>query len=180
MLSKPHWEKTIERARESDSSVVLFLQDTTELDYSQRQDIKGIGYIGNGKGRGIMVHSSLAVIPKPDNPEILGLAGQETWMGLEPKKEKKTYRQRKKENVRTEGDKWAEMVESIGRTPLSTTGSLWVSVGDRESDVFDDIKPSQALGWHGLVRICLHRVMTTASGTKSNLKTYAHSGEHDL
>ncbi len=93
------------------------------------------------------------------------------------KKREKNLSPTKKGNVRTEGDKWAEMVESIGRTPLLTTGSLWVSVGDIESDVFDDIKPSQALGWHGLVRICLHRVMTTASGTKSNLKTYARTLE---
>ena len=67
-LSKPHWENTIENARTSLASVVLFLQDTTELDYTQPQEREDIGYIGNGKGRGIMVHSSLAVIPTPENP----------------------------------------------------------------------------------------------------------------
>ena len=65
-----------------------------------------------------------------------------------PKKKKKTCRQRKKENLRTEGDKWAEMVESIGQARSSTMAPLWVSVGDRESDVFDYIKRSQSLGWH--------------------------------
>ena len=120
------------------------LQDTTELDSTQRPDREDIGSIGNGKGRGIMVHSSLAVIPTPDNPEILGLAGQEVGRRPAPVKKKKTCRQRKKENRRTEGDKWAEMVESIGKAPSSTIAPLWVSVVAGESDVFDDIKPSQA------------------------------------
>ncbi len=47
-----------------------------------------------------MVHSSLAVIPTPDNPEILGLAGQEVWMRPAPVKKKKTCGQQKKENLR--------------------------------------------------------------------------------
>ncbi|MBC6471608.1 MAG: hypothetical protein GDA48_01195 [Hormoscilla sp. GM102CHS1] len=69
------------------------------------------------------------------------------------------------------------MVESIGQAPSSTMTPLWVSVEDRESDVFDYIKRSQSLGWHGLVRICHNRVITTAEVTKNNRKTYAHSLE---
>jgi hypothetical protein len=39
-----------------------------------------LGHIGDGKGKGIMLHNCLAVIPLPGNPHILGLAGQIPWL----------------------------------------------------------------------------------------------------
>ena len=63
-------------AQNSPANVVLFIQDTLELDYTQYGSVKGLGHIVSGKRRGIMLHSCLFVIPIPGNPQALGLVGQ--------------------------------------------------------------------------------------------------------
>jgi len=75
-LSEPHWDKTRTQAKASDAEVLLFVQDSSELDYSRQTQTKNLGHIGNSQGRGLMLHSCLAVIPTPGNAEILGLAAQ--------------------------------------------------------------------------------------------------------
>ena len=70
-------------------------------------------------------------------------------------------------------DVWAEIVEEIGPAPAPDTGVLWVSVGDRGSDVFSYLRRSQSQGWHCLMRICQDRVIETVAGDKSRLKQFA-------
>jgi Transposase DNA-binding len=79
-LIQPHTTKTKALAKSVQAEVVLFIQDTTELDYTHCKNVEGLGHIGDGKGRGIMLHNCLAVIPSQGNPEILGLAGQIPWL----------------------------------------------------------------------------------------------------
>lgn len=69
-LSQPHWEKTQKQAASSNAAVILFVQDTSELDDSRQKQTKGLGHIGDSKGRGLMLHSCLAVIPTWGNAEI--------------------------------------------------------------------------------------------------------------
>ena len=64
-LSQPHWQTTRTQARLARSSVVLFVQDTTELDYSQRKDIEGLGHIGDGKGKGMLLLPLCGGIAQP-------------------------------------------------------------------------------------------------------------------
>ena len=169
-LSQPHWQQTQAQAQANSSDVVLFIQDTTELDYSGHLKTTGLGVIGKGTTQGLMVHSCLAVIPSPEHPEILGLAGQQVWARAETPMHKGSGSQRTAE--RTEGDKWAEMVEGIGPAP-STGQRLWVSVGDRESDVFSYVRRCRQQHWQSLVRVSQNRVITTETQVQSHLKCYA-------
>src|SRR4029450_10005171 len=59
----PHWERT--RRAMGEHPVVLVLHDTTELDYSTHRALTGVGQIGNERGRGLLQHNSLAVLPGP-------------------------------------------------------------------------------------------------------------------
>ena len=166
---------------------MLFIQDTTELDYSQRHNIEGLGHIGDGNGKGMLLHSCVAVLPKPGNPAVLGLAAQSVWVREEVKRGSETRSQRahrrtEKECLRGKlppknlrADVWAETVEEIGPAPALDTGVIWVSVGDRGSDVFSYLRRSQAQGWHCLMRICQDRVIETVAGDKSRLKQFARS-----
>ena len=43
--------------------LVLAIQDTTELDFTGRWAVEGLGPIGDGRGRGLLQHSTLAVTP---------------------------------------------------------------------------------------------------------------------
>lgn len=128
-LSQPHWENTQAQAKASDASVVLFVQDTSELDYSHQTRTKNLGHIGDTHGRGLMLHSCLAVIPNPGNAAILGLAAQRVWRRTEIRKGTETRTQRA--TRRSEADVWAEVVEAIGSAPPPEQQQLWVSVGDR-------------------------------------------------
>ncbi|MEG4498628.1 hypothetical protein QUB05_15975 [Microcoleus sp. F10-C6] len=40
----------------------------------------GLGHIGDGRGQGLMLQTCLAVVPRPLNPESLGIARQLPWM----------------------------------------------------------------------------------------------------
>jgi len=165
-LSQPHWENTRRQAKGSDAEVVLFVQDTSELDYSRQSQTKDLGHIGDSHGRGLMLHSCLAVIPTPGNAEILGLAAQRVWRRTEIRKGTETRAQRA--TRRTEADVWAEVVEAIGVAPTATQ-QLWVSVGDRGSDLFSDLRRSKAMNWHCLFRACQDRVIVDAEGSKGRL-----------
>lgn len=132
--------------------MVLFVQDTSELDYTRHKKTQDLGHIGDGKGKGFLLHSCLAVIPTPDNPVVLGLAHQKLWRRFEVKDKSETRTQRA--NRRTESDVWAEIVEEIGKVPTDDTAPMRVSVGNRGSDVFSYIRRSRQLNWHCLLRIC--------------------------
>jgi hypothetical protein len=47
-LIQPHISATKHSATEKKSNVVLFIQDTTELDYTHHRQVKGLGHIGDG------------------------------------------------------------------------------------------------------------------------------------
>lgn len=168
-LSQGHWEQTRHCAAASDASVVLFVQDTSEIDYSHHKQSQDLGQIGNAQGRGLMLHSCLAVIPRPGTAEVIGLAGQRVWRRTELKTGTETRSQRAARH--RESEVWAEMVETIGRTPQPQ--QQWVSVGDRGSDVFSYLRRSRAMSWDCLFRACQDRVMVDADGVRGRLMQHA-------
>jgi Transposase DNA-binding/Transposase Tn5 dimerisation domain len=178
-LIEPHCRQTLQEARAR--PVVLFIQDGSSLNFSSHPDTEGLGYIGDGKGRGIMLHSCMAVVPalesdKAPPPEILGIAAQVYWIRKELIH---SEHQKKHERLsrRTEADVWAEIVEELGDAPSEEEVS-WVSVGDRESDIFSYVARARAMGWHCLLRVthdrAIERVEGAASGN-SYLKSYVRS-----
>src|SRR5215471_9003184 len=61
-LMQPHWQQT--RQRMEGLPLVLLLQDTTDLDFSHRGKMSGLGEIGDGNGRGVYLQTILAVSPE--------------------------------------------------------------------------------------------------------------------
>lgn len=124
-IQEPHRELTLEACR--GAGVVLCVQDTTDLDFSSRKKTDGLGSIGNGKGRGILQHSALAVCPRG---RVMGLLAC-SWHKRVERPKGETAAQRK---VRwTEADVWADTARSVGETP---EGCVLIQVGDRHADVF--------------------------------------------
>ena len=58
-IQGPHWEQT--RARCRQPGEYLLIEDTSQLDYSGHPGCEDLGPIGNGRGRGLLLHSTLAV-----------------------------------------------------------------------------------------------------------------------
>jgi hypothetical protein len=143
----PHWLQT--RAQAGTYPLVLLSADTTILDYSHHRATTGLGPIGNGKGRGYLVHSVLALLPQPR--QVLGLAHQIPFVP-KPKVTGETLRQRQARRRQT--DLWQEAVEAIGAPPA---GVRWVHVGDRESDIFRFLAACQSQRCDFLVRAAKNR-----------------------
>lgn len=154
-LMQPHFEQTRAKLRQ-DGEVKLLIQDLTEVDYTRYQQIEGLGPIGDGRGRGYLLSTVLAVRPQPR--QVLGIAYQEPFLRVPaPEGETRTQRaQRPKES-----DFWMRGVAAVGRCPA---GQLWVHVGDRGSDIYDYMATCRAHNCHFLLRAYQNRKMTTPEG----------------
>jgi hypothetical protein len=125
-LIHTHREHTLALAGQE--RLVLFVQDTTHVDHSRHRKTTGLGPIGDGRAQGYLLHSVLALVPRPRR--VLGLAAQEPFVRLLcPAGESRTERARRER----ESDVWARAVQAVGSPPA---GVQWVHVGDRGSDIF--------------------------------------------
>jgi hypothetical protein len=128
--------------------VVLMVEDTTELDYSGHPCKGGLGPVGNERGRGLLLHSTLAVAP--EGRDVLGLAHAQVVARQEIAKPNQHRRHTQ------EGQVWEASAKAVGSPP---EGALWVHVSDRESDIFDYMATCVDLGKHFLVRAYQNRVL---------------------
>jgi Transposase DNA-binding len=127
---EPHQLRTLERM-EALAGPVLILHDTTELDFSGRRTPRGgLGPIGNGGGRGLLCHNSLAL--DPASRALLGLVSQQLVTRV-PTPRGQTRRQQRQRPTR-ESRLWQRGLDEIGPTPA---GRLWLHVADRGADSFE-------------------------------------------
>lgn len=130
-LSEPHWQNTREESGRV-GSVVLMVQDFTDLNYVGHPSTEGLGEISKRVMGGLWVHTTLAVLPR--SKQIIGLAYQQVWSRparQSPEKEKKAHR-RKRTN--RQSLRWVQAVTAIGKPPELVK---WVHVADCESDAFE-------------------------------------------
>jgi len=146
-LSEPHWERTLRRAQ--DPQVVLFIQDTTQLDFTHLSSMEGLGQIGDGNGRGLLLHSTSAVVPG-ETPQLLGLAHQQ--VVLRRPKDKP----RPAGEPSAEGQVWARAAAAVGTPPV---GTRWVHVGDRGSDNFRFMYTCRTNATDFLIRVRHNRLL---------------------
>jgi hypothetical protein len=114
--------------------LVLAVQDTSELDFTGRV-VEGLGPIGNGNGRGLLQHSTLAVDPRGG---LLGVFHQ-LWRLRVPAPEGETRAQRLQRP--RESDLWPDSVCAVGS--LGTATRI-VHVTDRGGDGFGTMTACQA------------------------------------
>ena len=132
-LQRPRWAATRERAGKE--RVVLLVQDVTELDYTvYAETMVALGSIGDGRGHGLLMRGTLAIIPWPRR--VLGIALQQVFKRVSDLDKKKRRQRPKKER---ESRVWGEAVRDIGPPP---EGSRWVVVADRGADNTDFFSPA--------------------------------------
>jgi hypothetical protein len=174
-LLEPHWQQTRTAARPH--PVVLLVQDTTELDYSPHYTTMGLGPIGNGRGRGLLLQTVLAVVPQPR--QVLGLAHQEPFLRQPVPRPGENASQRQKRP--RESQVWSRSVAAIGPAPAC---SRWVHVGDRYSDIYDFQLTCQQTQTDFLVRARHNRRIYTPQGRSALLfrwlRRLAPQGERTL
>lgn len=167
-LQKKHREKLLEKAAQE--KTVLFIQDTSELDYTTHQATEGLGPVGNHKGRGILFHSTLAVAYENNDKQILGLAHQIVWTREETPFGKDEPWSKRKKRPR-ESSLWKDTLNAIPK-PKDVQ---WVSIGDRGNDVFDFFTFCEANDWNYLIRSNLDRSVVIDDGKQSYLREVARN-----
>jgi hypothetical protein len=162
-LLAPMYAQTRQAA--SEVPVVLWVNDQTELDYTFQRAKTGMGPIGDGKGRGLLMHSTLAI--RPETREVLGLGSVQVYLRVETPKPKPKWTRS------MEGRVWEVAAIQVGASP---EGATWVEVSDAGSDSFLYLEQCVALHKEFLIRLAHNRRITRAEdGEVDKMIDYAHS-----
>lgn len=154
-IQEPHRAKIMKMAR-IQNSVTLFYQDTSELDYTALKASKGLGPIGNHSNQGLMIHNCIAVQSTQSNATILGLAHQQVWRRDNISLNKTETRHQRNLRGNKESAVWSKTLRALKRPPV---GCVWISVGDRASDIYEYHKQVLDSGWHSTIRACQERAI---------------------
>lgn len=124
--------------------------DTTDCNLSSHHRLQGAGPVGRGSlAQGFFIHSVLARDAKTE--ELLGCAYQHPFV-RQPAPEKETKGEQKQRA--RESQVWEQSVRGIGPVP---SGTQWIYVGDRGSDIFPFWQACQKLGYDFTIRVAQDR-----------------------
>ncbi len=108
---------------------VLAIQDTSEINFrTTKTRRRGLGEIGKGVGRGLLVHAMVAVAA--DSGSCLGLVGGRVWT----RKGRVTIAHDKRPLSDRESERWVSTGEQA--KSVLAAASMVTIVGDRESDFY--------------------------------------------
>jgi hypothetical protein len=108
---------------------VLAIQDTSEINFTTTAERRrGLGEIGKGNGRGVLLHPMLAV--DAEDGTCLGLLSGEVWT----RRGRRTVSHDRRDLSDKESQRW--IATALAAKPLLAGAALVTSIGDRESDIF--------------------------------------------
>ena len=137
-IATPHWQRTWQSLNEPGE--YLLIEDSTDLDFSSHRSCQHLGRIGNDRGRGLLLHSTLAVrveawdVDHRPEVSVVGLAGQKCWARSGPSHRAKKERWRQRFKRSRESERWAQTLEQMPARPSEAT---WIYIADRESDIYE-------------------------------------------
>ncbi len=161
----PHLERV--RAVCRQPGEYLLVEDTTELDFTSHLAAQDLGRIGDDRGRGLYVHSTLALVIErwtdAHEPQVVvgGLFDQRWWARTKPTIGMKNQKRDRFKRPR-ESQRWAAVVEQQGAPPKEVR---WTFVADRESDIYETFERCQDHGWHFILRANQARALADAAGS---------------
>lgn len=139
-----HRQATVERTKPE--SLVLVIQDTTNLDFAHHPATRGLGPLDNTISQGLKVHSSLAVSAQG---VPLGLLHQAVW-ARDPEETGKRHRRRQLQTEDKESQRWlTAMLASESAVPED---KVVVMIADREADIYDLLALPRRAGSELLIR----------------------------
>lgn len=113
--------------------LVLAVHDTTALDWTTHPATTGLGPLGPPAHRGLHVHTTLAFTPER---VPLGLLAQQVW-ARDPNDVGKRATRKQRPIAEKESQQWLTSVEAVLAARVECPQTRFVSVGDREADVYD-------------------------------------------
>ena len=132
-ITKITREVTMDNITAAKPPVLLVLQDTSELNFSNLEATNGLGSIaGRKSARGIEIHSGIAT---SEDGEIFGLLAQKIWTRPPEMFGKSDERSKKVPIEEKESYKWLETMDNVGTG--FPEGTQVVYVCDREADIYE-------------------------------------------
>lgn len=145
---------------------VLAIQDTTEINFRTKLGRRrGLGKIGKGGGRGVLLHGMLAI--DADNGSCLGLVGGRVWTRRGTVKVAHQKRPRGKK----ESDRWPDTAEQ-GKIVLRAAAMVTM-IADREGDMFAAWATVPEPNFHMIVRSMHDRVLANGEGLYAAAERFA-------
>lgn len=136
--------------------LVLAVQDTTEVDWTSLRATTGLGPLGHTACQGLFVHSTLAITPER---VPLGLLAQQVW-ARDPNDIGKRARRKQLPISQKESQKWLGSLEAVFTAQDCCRATRFVSVGDREADVYDVLAAERPAGVELLIRAAWDRCVS--------------------
>ena len=133
--------------------LVLAVQDTTEVDWTAHHATKGLGPLGPWACQGLLVHSTLAFTPER---VPWGLVAQPVW-ARDPDDVGKRARRKQLPIAQKESQKWLTSLEAVVSAHDECPQTRFVSIGDREADVYDLLAAARPPGVELLIRAAWDR-----------------------
>ena len=136
---EPHRDATLERMEKY--PVVLCVQDTTELDYTSKSQIQGLGPLTYENSIGLYIHPTLAVTPER---LCLGVLDQWSWVRDADEHGGKDRQHRLKRPLEEkESFRWPEGYRRVCDLQTALPQTRLVYVADRDSDLFELFEEGQ-------------------------------------
>jgi hypothetical protein len=133
VLLKAHVESAVDRIR--GHRLVLAVQDTTSLNYTAHPATEGLGPINTAQDGavGLVVHDTLAFT---EEGTPVGLLDVQCW-ARDPRDQGKSRRRKETPIEQKESMKWLRSYRATAEVQRLCPGTTVVSVGDRESDIYE-------------------------------------------
>jgi hypothetical protein len=153
-----HYEVT--KGRLAGEKVVLAVQDTTQLDYTDHPSTTGLGVLNDKSHYGLLMHTTLAVTPQR---VPLGIIDQQVW-ARPPEEFGKKHTRKSRPISQKESQKWLRSLEVTARVQEQLPQTHIVSIGDREADIYDLFMVAESLHQDLLVRASWDRCVAHPEG----------------
>jgi hypothetical protein len=177
MLQGGHREVVLEAMRSP--GTYLLIEDTTEMDYSSRAPIPGLGPIGNSttSTQGFLLHSTLAVrwpaladaSGRRPPIAVLGLCDQQFHIRT-PRPEGEPDRSTARKNRDRESQLWER---ASGRIGPAEEGARWVRVCDAGADIYEHLMSCAEYGHGYVIRAAQDRALAGPDGRSHAGRLYA-------
>jgi len=164
-IIEPHCRHTREACQPGEEKLII--NDTTELDFTSHRKTRGLGPIGNGGGRGFLVHSGLML--DATNRRIEGMAGQEIFYRI-PAGTKRGAKNTRRRDPQRESAVWGRLIDRIGPPP---PGVKWTHICDRGADDYEVFLRALGNNCGFVIRAAqLNRLVQAADGRSLPLKAF--------
>ncbi|WP_448337133.1 IS4 family transposase [Chloroflexus aurantiacus] len=150
------YHATVERIRAY--SLVLVIQDTTELNVTHHLATHGLGLVDNASQQGVKVHSAPAV---SSDGVPLGLIHHAGWV-RDPATRGNRHRWRQRATTDKERQRW--LTAQAATQQVVPPDVAMITVADREADIYDVFAAPRQPGDQLPIRATHHRRVNHAAG----------------